>query len=206
MRPGEHPPFAVDDDGGRMHDHAVGVGEQRREEQHLPRISDGERTASAGPQARGQEYGAGAPVAIDGESVTGALRQETDERPAARGLDDVPAEIGIEGDDTVGGDAALEGRDGELERRIAADVNEGTIEAADDARARSLGVGDGDGASADAEAGDGAQVLARVLQPVGQTKLPMVFLVLIVLVVLFLHTWSATSLSTMSTRSIVGRV
>src|SRR5262249_50242100 len=65
-------------------------------------------------------------------------------------------------------------------------------------------IGDGDRRTSDSETGSRNQVFERFLQPVGQTKVPTVFFVLMVLDVLFLQVWSATSLSTMSTRSIVG--
>ena len=206
MRAREDPARAVDDNGSRMHDRTVAVSEQRGEEQHLPRIRDRKRTGDAGPQARRKKHGAGAPLPVDGDGVIGATRPEADERPAVGGLHDAPAQTGIEGDGPVSGDAAIKRGDGEIEGRIATDVQELPVEATDDPVAGSLGVRDGDRRSADGEAGSRDQVFERFLQLLGQTKLPIVFFVLIVLVVLFLHVWSATSLSTMSTRSTVGGV
>src|SRR5262249_8938646 len=111
------------------------------------------------------------------------------------------AQTGIESIDAAG-NAPIERRDGELERRVTTDVEERPVEAAHDPVAGSIG--DGDRRSADGEAGFRNQVFERVLQLDGQMKLPIWFFVLMVLDVFFLQTWSATSLSTMSTRSIIG--
>src|SRR5262249_8872852 len=134
--------------------------------------------------------------------VIGAIRAEADERPAVGRGHDTPAQAGVERNDTAGGNAAIERRDGELERRGATDGGERPGEAAHAPNAGAAARGHR--TTADSETGSRNQVFERFLQAVGQTKVPTVFFVLMVLVVLFLQVWSATSLSTMSTRSIVG--
>src|SRR5256886_1221285 len=136
--------------------------------------------------------------------MIGTIRAEADERPAVRRRHDTPTQAGVEGDDTTGRNSTVERRKGEIEGGVTAGVQEGPVEAAHDPVGGSIVARDGDRRLADGETGVRNQVFERFLQPLGQTKLPMVFLVLMLLVVDFLQVWSATSLSTMSTRSILG--
>src|SRR5262249_19624513 len=69
----EYPAGAIDDDAGRVNDRAVAVNEERREQQHLPRIGDRKRPAGARPEARREKDGPRAPLAVDGEGVIGAI-------------------------------------------------------------------------------------------------------------------------------------
>src|SRR5262249_28654869 len=175
----EYPAGAIDDDAGRVDDRAVAVNEERREQQHLPRIRDRKGAVDTRSQTRRKEDGTGAPFPVDGDRVIGTIRAEADERPAAGRGHDTPAQAGVERNDTAGGNAAIERRDGELERRVTTDVEERPVEAAYDPVAGSIG--DGDRRSADGEAGFRNQVFERVLQLDGQMKLPIWFFVLMVL-------------------------
>src|SRR5262249_32007804 len=127
----EYPAGAIDDHAGRVDDRAVAVNEERREQQHLPRIRDRKGAADSRPQTRRKEHGTGAPLAVDGDRVIGTIRAEADERPAVGCRHDTPAPARIESIDAAG-NAPIERRDRELEPWVTTDVEERPVEAAHD--------------------------------------------------------------------------